>query len=204
MLFMVQRRTRSCSWSLSGPCRQRLIMFMAQFVLRLTLNRLDLTCANSRFRTMQRRRLLYGGIEFPLAGRTGSDVGLTRFANDGPFRKCGGQIRRRFQIAWTVAASIGAPLIPAEQIRLHVGLVACAGSDDKLGDDICLARWLRFRGGKSGRRNGKARPGIAPQLSDDVYSAVLGSIRRRTAEIRLAGIPTRFACSWMMVSSGAR
>jgi len=33
------------------------------------------------------------------------------------------------------------------------------------------------------------------------HSALVGSMSRRTAEMRLAGSPTRLACSWMVVSS---
>ena len=36
------------------------------------------------------------------------------------------------------------------------------------------------------------------------YSAVDGSMRRRTAETRLAGMPVRLACSRIVASSGAR
>src|SRR6266850_5937920 len=83
-----------------------------------------------------------------------------------------------------------------KQYDWHYGVAGGLGFADRKNDGRS-AGWLPcitagLRGTQLNRKSGGS------------YCAVVASISRRTAETRLAGIPTRLACSCMRASFGAR
>jgi tetratricopeptide (TPR) repeat protein len=109
-------------------------------------------------------------------------------------------------VASALRESIGAPLTPCEQAKLERAL-----EPTRRGLTTAASRTAWLEGGscpsKASFRTCCNPP--LPQVPADYticrfYSAVVGSISRRTAEMRFAGIPARLAWSRIVTSSGAR
>ena len=132
------------------------------------------------------------------------------------------QPERSLRLAGAAAAlrlGLGAPLPPIEQAQVDRSLELARKA---LSNASASAAWLEGWGmpvekvvedalqrlgtaalGCPVEKSSSGQPGAAFPRGYRNYSAVVGSMRRRTAEIRCAGNPPRVACSWMVFSSGA-
>ena len=137
------------------------------------------------------------------------------------------EAERSLRLAGAAAAlrqNIGAPLTPAEQAKLEaslhparqaltdtarrdglagrLGLPVEKAIEEVLMPEAASSSSLRTEPDGLTLMTKETRRLMGGSAS--AYSALDGSRSRRTAETRLAGRPTRLACSWMVASSGAR
>ena len=113
---------------------------------------------------------------------------------------------RSLRLAGAAAAlrqSVGAPPNLAERARLGKSLeVARQALNHTAGSAAWMEGWAMAVEEAIGHALSLGNSNPVMGFAD--YSAVVGSINRRTAETRFAGKPARLACSRIVASSGAR